>query len=374
MLAWCPAPPTFSARFDCLSRTYKYFFPLGALNLQRMRDAGKLLEGHHDFRNFCKMDVGNGVVNFERHIDRVSIEFLKDDSRVEAPLAASSNKSSDSNISGVLRNHDQAPQLGCSIASPSPTSGDALPPVDHEIKNDALCATSVNKCSESATEESRTSFNSGLQCPTSAAPHDSSAHIGTGYEMCVATISGKAFLWHQVRAIMAILLLVGLGKEEPTVVSALLDVKKHPRKPQYSLANEVPLCLFTSEYPADVVQWTYSSSAVHRVQSHMQRLWAHHAVRSSMLERMLCDLACVAGCVDPVVEQHAFLAPTLSKQYRPLLQRKTCESLETRVRHFVKRRRLDAGVLDLVKQESQEDRGDDDDTGPSLDLQPPLSI
>lgn len=38
-----------------------------------MQIAAKYLTGTHDFRNFCKMDVGNGVVQFIRNI--LSIEF-----------------------------------------------------------------------------------------------------------------------------------------------------------------------------------------------------------------------------------------------------------------------------------------------------------
>ena len=34
VLAWCPAPPNFSARFDCKQRTYKYYFPRGNLNIE----------------------------------------------------------------------------------------------------------------------------------------------------------------------------------------------------------------------------------------------------------------------------------------------------------------------------------------------------
>ena len=34
VLAWCPAPPDFSARFDCKQRMYKYCFPRGDLNIE----------------------------------------------------------------------------------------------------------------------------------------------------------------------------------------------------------------------------------------------------------------------------------------------------------------------------------------------------
>ena len=33
VLAWAPVGPDFSARFSCLQRTYKYFFPRGNMNV-----------------------------------------------------------------------------------------------------------------------------------------------------------------------------------------------------------------------------------------------------------------------------------------------------------------------------------------------------
>ena len=34
VLAWSPASTDYSARFDCVQRTYKYFFPRGNLNIE----------------------------------------------------------------------------------------------------------------------------------------------------------------------------------------------------------------------------------------------------------------------------------------------------------------------------------------------------
>lgn len=48
----------------------------GDLDIEAMRDAGKRLVGEKDFRNFCKMDVGNGVVTFLRRIDNITINVL----------------------------------------------------------------------------------------------------------------------------------------------------------------------------------------------------------------------------------------------------------------------------------------------------------
>lgn len=39
-----------------------------------MQEAADYIIGTHDFRNFCKMDVGNGVVEFEREIKAVEIK------------------------------------------------------------------------------------------------------------------------------------------------------------------------------------------------------------------------------------------------------------------------------------------------------------
>lgn len=67
VLAWTTVPKDFSARFSTKHRTYKYFFLAENLQLERMREAAKKIEGEHDFRHFCKMDVVN-VHNFVRTI------------------------------------------------------------------------------------------------------------------------------------------------------------------------------------------------------------------------------------------------------------------------------------------------------------------
>lgn len=99
ILAWCPAPPAdFSARFSCKERQYRYFFtqpafapsprhmelPLGEkvkdgwLDIEAMRTAANLFEGEHDFRNFCKVDGGKQISNFERKIFKADIEEVAD--------------------------------------------------------------------------------------------------------------------------------------------------------------------------------------------------------------------------------------------------------------------------------------------------------
>jgi hypothetical protein len=42
------------------------------------------------------------------------------------------------------------------------------------------------------------------------------------------------------------------------IIDELLDVNKHPRKPQYSMASELPLNLFDCEF-ADDMEWIYEA-------------------------------------------------------------------------------------------------------------------
>ena len=58
------------------------------------------------------------------------------------------------------------------------------------------------------------------------------------------TVRGSAFLWHQVRCMVAVMFLVGQGLEPPSVVKELLDTTKNPRRPMYEMADDKPLVLW----------------------------------------------------------------------------------------------------------------------------------
>ncbi|XP_048751243.1 uncharacterized protein LOC125662947 isoform X2 [Ostrea edulis] len=251
-LAWAPVDPNFSARFDCKKRTYKYFFPKGSLNLQVMQEAVDKLIGEHDYRNFCKMDVGNGVVNYTRKI-----------------------------VSAEISTADEAEE---------------------------------------------------------------------GYQMCELTIVGLAFLWHQIRCIVAMLFMIGQGKEKPEIIDELLDVEKNPRKPQYTMASELPLNLFDAEFAADV-EWIYEADWHEENIKHLQQVWAQHTIRASMIKKMLeemdkakvetdSDIAPWADLSGPVCSQADWVTPTKGKVHKPLLERQLCDSLEDRMEHYAKRRKI----------------------------------
>lgn len=72
-------------------------------------------------------------------------------------------------------------------------------------------------------------------------------------------VRGSAFLWHQIRHMVAILFLVGQGLESPTVVSELLDTAKNPGRPSYVMADEVPLVLWDCIFP-DLSETDYTAA------------------------------------------------------------------------------------------------------------------
>lgn len=62
-------------------------------------------------------------------------------------------------------------------------------------------------------------------------------------------VRGSAFLWHQIRHMVAILFMVGQGRESPDVVPQLLDAAANPGRPAYAMAEEGPLVLWDCIFP-----------------------------------------------------------------------------------------------------------------------------
>lgn len=211
ILAWCPAPPVdFSARFSCRERRYKYFFtqpafaPLpgidpggkevktGWLDIGAMQEAASHFVGTHDWRNFCKVDPGKQISNFDRAIYRADIEEIDPRS-----------------------------------VSPGYVNGPAFAPAH---------LASAPGASDTASLPKIYTFN----------------------------LHGSAFLWHQVRHMVAVLFLVGQGLEPTTITRDLLDVEKTPRRPRYEMAVDTPLVLWDCIFPyaddeerKDALDWVY---------------------------------------------------------------------------------------------------------------------
>ncbi|KAJ2511883.1 pseudouridine synthase deg1 [Coemansia sp. RSA 2049] len=70
-------------------------------------------------------------------------------------------------------------------------------------------------------------------------------------------LRGTAFLWHQVRCMVAILFLVGQGLEAPNIVDQMLDVQGVGGKPEYEMAADTPLVLADCVFDRADVDWIY---------------------------------------------------------------------------------------------------------------------
>ncbi|KAJ1126210.1 hypothetical protein NDU88_004618 [Pleurodeles waltl] len=261
VLAWAPVEPDFSARFSCLQRTYHYYFPRADLDVALMNASSQHYVGTHDFRNLCKMDVANGVTNFQRTI------------------------------------------LSAKVV---PVTGDVGPFQLHKFE-----------------------------------------------------VTGQAFLYHQVRCMVAILFLIGQRLEEPNIIDELLNVEKNPCKPQYSMAVEFPLVLYDCKF--EDVQWIYEADVHEFNMTHLQQLWANHAVKTHLIYSMLQGLdsapisssAGATGEIEPLVlwrhiqppllnQVSAFIEGVKTRTYKPLMERPLCQGLESRIEHFVRRGRIEA--------------------------------
>jgi tRNA pseudouridine38/39 synthase len=171
VLAWSPVPESFSARFSCKYRHYKYFFSSSQLEPSRMQAAAERLLGDHDFQNLCKIDAQKQITSFKRKILHASV----------TPLAENE---------------------------------------------------------------------------------------GGAEGIYVFDLVGTAFLYHQVRHIMAVLFLVGSGLEPMSTVTQLMNTEDGAepprgdetyiplnRKPEYQMADALPLMLWECGYDESELDW-----------------------------------------------------------------------------------------------------------------------
>ena len=77
---------------------------------------------------------------------------------------------------------------------------------------------------------------------------------------------------------------VASGRDPAIVVSDLLDIEAHPRRPQYPMASEIPLSLSSCDYENNELDWNYDSEAVLVTLKQLQELWAEHSIKATMFK------------------------------------------------------------------------------------------
>lgn len=192
ILAWCPAPsPDFSARFSCKMRRYRYFFTNPAF-APRRGDAGMVDRGVRD--GWLDIEAMRAAAKeFEGTHDFRN--FCKVDSSKQITNFERRIYRAD-----IARSYGQMPRF---VSEPG-------------------FGQLGSKAKTNADEPAVWEFQ----------------------------VDGSAFLWHQVRHLIAVLFLVGQGFEKPSVVKSLLDVEQNPAKPLYEMADQAPLVLDDCVFPA----------------------------------------------------------------------------------------------------------------------------
>ena len=93
-------------------------------------------------------------------------------------------------------------------------------------------------------------FNTGLISESHSDTIDN--HIAPTVRTYAFVVHGSAFLWHQVRCMVAALFLVGQGLEDPSIVTKLLDVNSPENRgkgrPEYQMADDTGLVLWDCQF------------------------------------------------------------------------------------------------------------------------------
>ena len=213
VLAWCPfLPPDFSARFSCKERRYRYFFTQPAFT------------------------PTFGLVGFGGNF-----QSSKEGKHREGWLDIDAMREAAKRFEGV---HDF--RNFCKIDGSKQLENFERRIFHADIEE-------VRQSASSLTYIDRTGFQ---QYQDSDLCH--SSPLDQGVSVCTPqlklftfTVHGAGFLWHQVRHMAAIIFLIGQGLESPALVDELLNIKKHPQKPTYEMADDAPLVLWDSIFPRD---------------------------------------------------------------------------------------------------------------------------
>lgn len=173
----------------------------------------------------------------------------------------------------------------------------------------------------------------------------------------VFDLKGTAFLWHQVRCMVAVMFLAGQKLESPSVVDELLDIEKYPSKPTYEMANDIPLVLYDCVFPE--MEWLTSVNDFNGTQRHK------FAKEYGIFRAMLLDYRLKANLVTMMeqvflTEIDEFTIPgagavnlgdgkgRVFRKYVPISQRELGETVESVNARYVekKKRKLERQAME----------------------------
>ncbi|GAV70885.1 PseudoU_synth_1 domain-containing protein [Cephalotus follicularis] len=145
-----------------------------------------------------------------------------------------------------------------------------------------------------------------------------------GSQIYAIHIKGSAFLWHQVRCMVAVLFMIGKGLESSDVIDALLDTERTSRKPQYTMAPEIPLVLQSCEF--EDLNFTCSSDAGYALRIHLENERQTYQLQAAIFHEA------VLNCL-PLANDQSSLKNGIVKRktsHIPLMSRPTEPSYDER--------------------------------------------
>ncbi|KAJ2905150.1 tRNA pseudouridine(38/39) synthase [Zalerion maritima] len=279
VIAWCPTiPEDFDARFSCGERRYRYFFTQPAFSpLPRILETEELIvdKPHRNKKRHRSPSPDSATPRNRRAkspvpepIKRYKEGWLDVEAMREAAsyFKGSHDFRNFCRIDGAKQLAEYTRELFEVTIEEVKEAGSSLPYVSVE----AFTPKGVDMGDE---------------------PHP---------KVYSFNVYGNAFLWHQIRCMIGILFLVGQGLEKPTIVRDLLDVEKYPKKPQYTMAEEVPLVLWDCLFPKagegrkDALDWIYNSNCdlagdhgAHGMYDHLWSVWRERKMDEILANRLL---------------------------------------------------------------------------------------
>lgn len=334
ILAWCPSPPVdFSARFSCRERRYRYFFTQPAFS---------------PVPDHLEPPV-NGKEQSSIKPGYLDIEAMQEAAKL---------------FEGV-----------------------------HDFRN--FCKVDGSKQISNFEREIFYSRIEEVEDYTGAMaylnqdgmrPHSSSADTRNP-KVYTFNLHGSAFLWHQVRHMVAILFLIGQGLEKASIIPELMDVQKNPSRPTYEMASDTPLVLWDCIFPRegdkdrkDAVSWVYigDASGVGNVgaqyenQGLMEGLWRNwrEAKIDEMLAASLMGIVANQGSKELPLTRPTRSKPSRSQKvfeggdmarlqgvYKPVMKKPRMEDVKTINEKYAVRKGFQKSedLLDFRRQKRSED-------------------
>lgn len=130
------------------------------------------------------------------------------------------------------------------------------------------------------------------------------------------------------------------------------------------MASDVALNLWNVEYKDETdvnadgvrfaaVRWQYDELNMQRLLIVLQSQWTISSVQTTMMNEMLAEIEAVyereVGAKKVTSQPAVLLEGSKSRVYQPLMTRVRCSSLENRIAHYAKKRRIE---LQCVKEDS----------------------